>query len=80
MSDIDKAIDAAVIVLCEELRQIIKKKRTKREKCRNWIARRQTHGASKTLLRELANEDPQEYRRQFSSRRRTVRTCLCNAQ
>jgi hypothetical protein len=44
-------IDAAVIVLSEELRQIIKEKRTKREKCRNWIARRQTHGASNTLLR-----------------------------
>jgi hypothetical protein len=31
MSDIDKAIDAAVIVLSEELRQIIKNERTKRE-------------------------------------------------
>jgi DNA-binding transcriptional regulator WhiA len=42
----------------------VREKRRKRgRKCRNWIARRESLGASKCLFRELSSEDPQEYRK-----------------
>ena len=59
---IDEVIDAAVLVLSEELREIVEEKRRKRgRKCRNWIARRESLGASNCLFRELSSEDPQQY-------------------
>jgi hypothetical protein len=60
----DEVIDAAVLVLSEELKEIVREKRRKlRRKCRNWIVRRESPGASNCLLRELSSQDPQEYRR-----------------
>ena len=60
----DEVIDAAILVLSEELREIVREKRRKRRrKCRNWIVRRESPGASNCLLRELSSQDPQEYRR-----------------
>jgi hypothetical protein len=53
---IDEVIDAAILVLSEELREIVKEKRT-------WIARRESLRASNCLFRELSSEDPQEYRK-----------------
>jgi hypothetical protein len=61
---IDGVIDVAILVLSEELREMLKKKRRKRgRKCRNWIARRESVEASNCLFRELSSEDPQEYRK-----------------
>jgi len=61
---IDEIFDAAILVLSEELREMVREKRRKRgRKCRNWIARRESLGASNCLFRELSNEDPQEYRK-----------------
>jgi hypothetical protein len=61
---VDEVIDAAVLVLCEELREIVREKRRKRgRKCRNWIACRESCGASNSLFCELSSEDPQEYRK-----------------
>ena len=61
---IDGVIDAAILVLSEELREIMREKRRKRDcKCRNWIAHRESPGASNCLFRELSSEDPQEYRK-----------------
>jgi len=61
---IDEVIDAAILILIEELREILREKRRKRgRKCRNWIARRESLGASNRLFRELSSEDPQEYRK-----------------
>jgi hypothetical protein len=61
---VDEVIDAAILVLNEELREIVRGKRRKRgRKCRNWIARRESLGASNCLFRELSSEDPQEYRK-----------------
>ena len=63
-SAIDEVIDVAILVLSEELREIVREKRKKRgRKCRNWIARRESLGASNCLFRELSSEDPQEYRK-----------------
>jgi hypothetical protein len=63
---IDEVVDAAILVLSEELREILREMRRKRgRKCRNWIARRESLGASKCLFRELSSEDPQEYRKQM---------------
>lgn len=63
MLDIEEAIDAVIIILSEELRDLVKKKGKKRRKCRNWIMRREIHGGSNSVVREIANEDPKEYRR-----------------
>ena len=61
---IDEVIDAAILVLSQELRQIVREKRRKRgRKCRNWIARGESLVASDCLFRELSSEDPQAYRR-----------------
>ena len=61
---IDEVIDAAVLVLSDELREILREKRRKRgRKCRNWIARRESLGPSNCLFHELSSEDPQEYRK-----------------
>jgi hypothetical protein len=60
----DEVIDVAILVLSEELREIVREKRRKRRsKCRNWIVRRESLGASNCLFRELSSQDPQEYRR-----------------
>jgi hypothetical protein len=59
----DEVTVAAILVLSEELREIVREKRRKRgRKCRNWIARRESLGVSNCLFRELSSEDPQEYR------------------
>ena len=61
---IDEVVAAAILVLNEELREILREKRRKRgRKCRNWIARRESLGASNCLLRELSSAYPQEYRK-----------------
>jgi hypothetical protein len=61
---IDGVTDAAILVLSEELREIVKKKRRKRgRKCRNWITSRESLRASNCLFRELSSEDPQGYRK-----------------
>jgi hypothetical protein len=61
---VDGVIGGAVLVLSEELKEIVKEKKRKRgRKCRNWIARRESLGASNCLFRELFNEDPKEYRK-----------------
>ena len=59
---VDEVIDAAILVLSEELREMVREKRRKRgRKCRNWIARRESPWASNCLFRKLSSKDPQEY-------------------
>jgi hypothetical protein len=61
---IEEFIDATILFLSEELREIAREKRRRRgRKCRNWIARRKSLGASNCLFHELSSEDPQEYRK-----------------
>jgi len=61
---IEEVIGDASLVLSEEMRDIVREKRRRRgRKCRNWIARRKSLGASICLFRELSSEDPQEYRK-----------------
>ena len=61
---IEEVTDAAILDLSEELREIVRKKRTKRRrKCRNWIVSRESLRASNCLFRELSSQDRQEYRR-----------------
>jgi hypothetical protein len=61
---IDEVIDAAILVSSEEFREIVREKKRKRgRKCRNWIARRGSLGASNCLFRELSSEYPQDYRK-----------------
>jgi hypothetical protein len=49
---IDEVFDAAILVLSEELREIVREKRRKLgRKCRTWIARRESLGASNCLFR-----------------------------
>ena len=63
---IEEVIDAAILVLSEELREIARKERRRRvRKCRNWIARRKSLGASDCLFCELSSEDPHEYRKRM---------------
>jgi hypothetical protein len=51
---IDEVTDAAILVLSEELREIVREKRGKRgRKCRNWIARRESLGASNCFVNYL---------------------------
>jgi hypothetical protein len=52
---VDEVVDAAILVLSEEVREIVKERG---RKCRNWIARRESLGASNCLFRELSSEDP----------------------
>ena len=50
----DEVIDAAILVLSEELREIVREKRRKRgRKCRNWIARTESLGASNCFVNYL---------------------------
>jgi len=81
---INEFIDGAVFVLSEELREIGREKRRKcGRKCRNWIARRESLGASNCVFRELSSEDPQEYRKhmrmsaeKFNQLLRLVEFCI----
>ena len=58
---IDEVIDADILVLSEELREIVREKRRKRgRKCRNWIALRESLGASDCLFRELSSYTSQK--------------------
>jgi hypothetical protein len=50
---IDEVIDATVLVLSEELRVIVREKRKRGRKCRNWIARRESLGASNCSMNYL---------------------------
>ena len=51
---IDEVFDAAILVLSEELRVMMREKRRKRgRKCRNWIARRESPGASNCFANYL---------------------------
>ena len=53
-------------MLSDDLGEIVRGRRWKRARlCRNWIARRESLGASNYLFRELASADPQEYRKQM---------------
>lgn len=62
---VDEAIEDVVVevvhCLSEELQELLKRNRS----CwvKGWVGRRSNLGASSTILRELANEDPQEYRK-----------------
>jgi hypothetical protein len=61
---IDEVTDAAILVLSEKLRKRVREKRRKHcHKCRNWIVRSESLGASNRLFHELSSQDPQEYRR-----------------
>ena len=49
-----EVFDAAVLVLSEDLREIVRGKRRKRgRKCRNWIARTESLGASNCYMNYL---------------------------
>ena len=82
---IEEVIDAGILVLSEERREIVREKRRRRgRKCRNWIARRESLGASNCLFRELSSEDPQEYRKhmrmsveKFGELLRLVKSYIC---
>jgi hypothetical protein len=51
---IDEVFDAAVLVLSEDLREIVRGKRRKRgHKCRKWIDRRESLGASNCFVNYL---------------------------
>jgi len=61
---IDEVIVATILVLSKELKEIVREKRRKRgRKCRNWIACRESLGASNCLFRQFSSEDPPEYRK-----------------
>jgi hypothetical protein len=61
-------VKSCVKILCEELIDIfqtvliMENPQRKRLWIRKWLARRNTHGASNTLLKELATEDIEEYK------------------
>lgn len=59
-----KALKMCLNVLCEELIDILQELivQKKRVWIRKWLERRNTHGASNMLLKELAVEDVAEYR------------------
>ncbi|KAB0802689.1 hypothetical protein PPYR_04875 [Photinus pyralis] len=54
---VDEAISEAVHCLSDELKEIL----TKNRAC--WVGRRDRLGASSTIFRELAEEDPLEFKR-----------------
>jgi len=58
----DKVTDAVILVLSEELREKVREKRKCGPKHRNWIAHRESLGASNCLFCELSSQNPQEYR------------------
>jgi hypothetical protein len=62
---IDEVTDAAIWVLSEELREIVREKRG--HQCRKWIAQKPDRSYGITwsieLFRVLASEDSQEYRK-----------------
>ena len=60
---IDEVTDAAILVLSEELKEIVREKRKSGRKCRNWIARRESLGASNCLFCLFSSEDPQKYKK-----------------
>lgn len=55
-----RVLSICVKELCDELVNKLRNKR-KRQWVREWIRRRDRLGASATLLKELASEDPQSY-------------------
>ncbi|KAJ8888333.1 hypothetical protein PR048_007820 [Dryococelus australis] len=66
MSDeIDEAIeedtDELVVVLRDEVGDLVYKQ--KKVWVREWIGHRKDYGASETLIRELAEEDPKAFRK-----------------
>jgi hypothetical protein len=64
---IDEVFDAAILVLSEDLREIVRGKRRKcGRNCRNWIAHRESLGASNCMFHELSSEDPHEYRKHMT--------------
>jgi hypothetical protein len=53
---IDKVIDAAILLLSGELREIVREKRRKRGcQCRNWIAGRESLRTSNCFVNYLTN-------------------------
>lgn len=58
---VDEAVSEIVHCLSEELQEIL----TKNRACwvKDWVCRRDHLGASSTILRELAEEDPLEFKR-----------------
>lgn len=60
------AVRNCILKICGELSEILAEEmnKTKKKRCwvRKWLRRRETYGASSTLLRELAAEDAPEYR------------------
>lgn len=60
---IDDVIDEVIVVLSDELKEMLIKKRM--IWVRDWIARRDEYGASQTVIREIAVEDPLEFKKQL---------------
>ncbi|KAJ8939523.1 hypothetical protein NQ314_011090 [Rhamnusium bicolor] len=58
------SIQKCILIICGELAEIISDEMTKEKRCwvKKWLSRRESHGTSATLLRELANEDLSEYK------------------
>lgn len=56
----NEAIDECVVVLSEELQSILRRSRVW---VKNWVGRRDELGATATLFRELATEDPLDFKR-----------------
>lgn len=61
--EVEKAVDEVLLCVCEELQDILSKKRT----CwvKDWVVRRNNLGASSTIIRELAEEDPMEFKKSY---------------
>jgi hypothetical protein len=57
------ALLIGTLLLHELQKSLEKKERRKRVWIKKWIRRRNLYGASNTLLKELAQEDPSEHRR-----------------
>lgn len=58
------SVQKCIWSVCGQLSEILAEEIDKQPRCwvRKWISRRETHGASSTIMEELANEDPEKYR------------------
>lgn len=58
---VNEAVKEIAVCLSEELQEILNKGRT----CwvKDWVSRRESFGASATIIRELSEEDPVEFRK-----------------
>jgi hypothetical protein len=72
------AMQNCIVDICGELSKIISVEINKNKRCwvRKWLRRRETYGASSTLLRELAEEDLEEYRNRIRMTKEQFETLL----